>query len=198
MSAETIITGESLSDTEMAEAAEWVVRMQSAEASEGDFAAWEDWLNDPRHNAAYAAVEEVWMLAAQVKPAPWPSREELDAQTRAENLRSGQSSRIPMTRRRKRASIAIAASLIVALISAAWLIWQASPTTLELSHCRATLRSSRRWLTGHAGRRDASGCGAAQGPARHPHGSRRSLFRGFARCEEALSSCVPMDTRRSR
>src|ERR1700760_4685011 len=99
---------QSTSDADLAAAAEWVGRIQSVDATEADFAAWEQWIADPKHSAAYSAIEEIWMLTSQVKPVPWPSRAELDAEAKAESTGAR---KIFMTRR---VALAMAASLIIA------------------------------------------------------------------------------------
>jgi transmembrane sensor len=72
---------EVIPDSLLETAAEWVARIQAPDASEEDFAQWEEWLkSDMAHAAAYAAVEEVWELVPLIDP-PWPTRKELAAET---------------------------------------------------------------------------------------------------------------------
>lgn len=89
------------------EAVAWFVRLQVAEAGEGDWLAFRDWLEaDAEHRAAYDDVESLWVDLDKVDPVE-PSPAVVAFPTRP----------APAPRRRKRPALAwfaaIAASLVV-------------------------------------------------------------------------------------
>jgi transmembrane sensor len=121
------------SDELFAQAAAWVVRVQSSEATESDFSQWEEWLAaDASHSPAYEAAEEIWMLTAQIKPIPWPTREELAAQTASDHLTSRIRLQPPgYSRARRRVAVAAAAAFALAVGGAAWVVATFATKVLE-------------------------------------------------------------------
>jgi len=116
----------------MSEAAAWVARIQSAEATEPDFVQWEEWLAaDAAHASAYDAAEEIWALTAQLKPTPWPSRDELAAQAEAEDSKGSASAGGAGSTRGARVSMAIAASLLLGSIASVWFVLHSRADVLE-------------------------------------------------------------------
>lgn len=117
-------------DSLLAVAADWVARIQAPDASESDFSEWEDWLkSDPAHAAAYSSVEEIWELVPLIDP-PWPTREELAADTVSGGRAPPRKSRTILRRRRAMYMFGAAAAL-AAVVVGFFNLGRSDSTTLE-------------------------------------------------------------------
>lgn len=113
-------------DPLLEEAAEWIVRVNDASATQSDFTAWQAWLAaSPRHAQAYEQMQDIWMRSGAV------------ARTSAAATTTSHAVRRPTPRRW--AQMAAAAAL--AALSVALLLWvrQHRATTIETA--TAELRS---------------------------------------------------------
>lgn len=111
-------------------AAAWIARIQAPEASEEDFAQWEEWLRaDATHAAAYAAVEEVWGLVPLIDP-PWPTRRELAAETGAGPDAARLNPKPKWSSHRTLPFLAAAAAFGLVVVGA-WFLWRNDATVLE-------------------------------------------------------------------
>lgn len=60
------------------EAADWFIRVRSAEPDSEEYIAWLKWLeSDPAHREAFDQIQETWDVSGALDAAPWPTTEEL-------------------------------------------------------------------------------------------------------------------------
>jgi transmembrane sensor len=99
-----------------ATAAEWLVRLQEPDLSVEETAAWQEWMAaDPRHSDAFQRMEEIWAAAETIEDRAGPDATDYDCEVPIGEWMGNRAGR-----RRRLAWSALAASILCALIGAAW------------------------------------------------------------------------------
>lgn len=100
------------------EAADWCLRLQSAEVSDADRAAFERWcLMDPRHLVEFDAMREIWGLSAALRPRVTAVPETAAAHPAPGRGRTARSAAVGVPSRRRRWAMA---ACIAATLAACW------------------------------------------------------------------------------
>jgi transmembrane sensor len=121
------------------QAAEWMVQINDATATEADFIAWHAWLSEsPEHAQAYAELEDAWKRSAAISHASASKLASLDV---LREERAGQRSRWRRVASHRAARWAAAASLVFGVAGGSYLVTRAEVSTIQTA--TAELRSVR-------------------------------------------------------